>query len=99
MIGEVSGIPCKSYMPIWNSITFFKVEPGLSYHAIQEIFTDRDNRLSISGWYHYLEPPQVLDEAQSSVRPLQLKKPINFFTTLDQHAIVYEVPGINYGII
>jgi prolyl 3-hydroxylase /prolyl 3,4-dihydroxylase len=45
-------IPSKVYLPLWNHMAFFVVEPGVSFHAVQEVLGDRP-RLSLQGWYHY----------------------------------------------
>ena len=44
-------VPCQSILPIFNSMVFFVVRPGYSYHSVQEVFGSRP-RLSIQGWYH-----------------------------------------------
>ena len=44
-------VPCQSILPIFNSMVFFVVQPGYSYHSVQEVFGPRP-RLSIQGWYH-----------------------------------------------
>ena len=44
--------PSVSLLPKWNSMAFFTVQPGRSFHAVQEVFADGKPRLSISGWYH-----------------------------------------------
>uniref|UniRef100_A0A7S0D2P2 Fe2OG dioxygenase domain-containing protein n=1 Tax=Amorphochlora amoebiformis TaxID=1561963 RepID=A0A7S0D2P2_9EUKA len=43
--------------PEWNSMIVFKVDPGRSFHAVEEVFGDRP-RLTVSGWYH---PPPDLE--------------------------------------
>ncbi|KAJ8598384.1 hypothetical protein CTAYLR_002989 [Chrysophaeum taylorii] len=42
--------------PAFNSMVLFAVQPGASFHAVQEVYSGM--RLSISGWYHAVEPPQ-----------------------------------------
>ena len=32
--------------------------PGVSFHSVQEVFTDSKPRMSISGWYHGDTPPE-----------------------------------------
>lgn len=60
-------VPLRTYLPILNNMAFFKVEPGTSFHAVQEVLGDRP-RLSLQGWFHY--------DATS-------KKPSNQLATLD----------------
>lgn len=35
----------------------FMVQPGRSFHAIQEVFAEGKPRMSIQGWFHSAEPP------------------------------------------
>mmetsp|Transcript_21810 Transcript_21810/g.30612 ORF Transcript_21810/g.30612 Transcript_21810/m.30612 type:complete len:579 (-) Transcript_21810:185-1921(-) len=54
--------PCKTILPTFNSMAYFQVTPGVSFHSVQEVFGDMP-RLSIQGWYHASEPPQKSEEA------------------------------------
>ncbi|BAP70502.1 PKHD-type hydroxylase TPA1 [Kluyveromyces marxianus] len=38
-------------VPQFNQIAFFKVQPGFSFHDVEEVKVDK-HRLSIQGWYH-----------------------------------------------
>jgi Rps23 Pro-64 3,4-dihydroxylase Tpa1-like proline 4-hydroxylase len=49
--------PSAELLPAWNSMAFFTVAPGRSFHSVQEVFAEDKPRLSISGWYHAAEPP------------------------------------------
>lgn len=42
--------PSKTIVPDFNSMAFFQVLPGLSFHAVQEVFGDRP-RLSLQGMF------------------------------------------------
>lgn len=42
-------------VPQFNQIAFFQVQPGFSFHDVEEVRVDK-HRLSIQGWYHI---PQV----------------------------------------
>ncbi|KAK9354557.1 Oxoglutarate and iron-dependent oxygenase degradation C-term-domain-containing protein [Lipomyces doorenjongii] len=37
--------------PAWNQLTFFVVQPGVSFHDVEEVVFDKP-RLAISGWFH-----------------------------------------------
>ena len=50
--------PTKELLPAWNSMAFFTVQPGRSFHSVQEVFAADKPRLSISGWYHAAAPPR-----------------------------------------
>lgn len=55
-------IPSATLLPIFNNMAFFTVEPGKSFHAVQEVFGERP-RLSLQGWYHAAEAPDNMEEA------------------------------------
>lgn len=57
--------PIKTILPAFNSMAYFVVEPGASFHSVQEVFGERP-RLSIQGWYHAKETPQHMEEATLS---------------------------------
>ncbi|KAJ7126461.1 nuclear protein, partial [Mycena crocata] len=49
--------PSKSIPPSWNQFIFFEVQPGQSFHSVEEVVVggegeDGRARLSISGWFH-----------------------------------------------
>ena len=64
--GEVIKVPSPDYSvsipPAFNQLSFFAVQPGESFHDVQEVYpadgeTDKENadrraRMAISGWYH-----------------------------------------------
>ncbi|KAF7332447.1 Nuclear protein [Mycena kentingensis (nom. inval.)] len=54
---EPTSVPSKSIPPSWNQFIFFEVQPGLSFHSVEEVVVggegeDGRARLSISGWFH-----------------------------------------------
>ena len=55
--------PTKSILPKWNTMAFFNVEPGRSYHSVQEVDRDGSPRLSIQGWYHAPAAPKGAEMA------------------------------------
>ena len=65
-------IPVARAAPTFNSMAFFVVDPGRSFHAVQEVIGDRP-RLSLQGWYHATAPPPNMEEATLQ----QLKKTTN----------------------
>ena len=55
-----------SIPPAWNQLSYFAVQPGESFHDVEEVYSTGDDkldaarvRLAISGWYHI---PQVGEE-------------------------------------
>ncbi|KAG6856779.1 hypothetical protein H0H87_000747 [Tephrocybe sp. NHM501043] len=54
---EPEAMPSKIIPPSWNQFIFFEVQPGRSFHSVEEVVVggegeDGRNRLSISGWFH-----------------------------------------------
>ena len=53
---EPKPIPTKSIPPSWNQFIFFEVQPGRSFHSVEEVVVDEGEdgrqRLSVSGWFH-----------------------------------------------
>jgi prolyl 3-hydroxylase /prolyl 3,4-dihydroxylase len=70
---EPEDIPTKSIPPSWNQFIFFEVQPGRSFHSVEEVVVDGDGRerLSISGWFHkpqegeegYEPEPEVVEKS------------------------------------
>ncbi|KAF2485108.1 Oxoglutarate and iron-dependent oxygenase degradation C-term-domain-containing protein [Neohortaea acidophila] len=51
----------RSIPPAWNQLSFFAVQPGESFHDVEEVYKRRDGengkdggrvRMAISGWFH-----------------------------------------------
>lgn len=81
-------IPTASVLPIWNSLAIFKVEPGKSFHSIQEVYTKEKPRMSIQGWYHAPEPPEMaklatLQQLQARAGEDVAKQGFEMFITTD----------------
>ncbi|KAH8113328.1 Oxoglutarate and iron-dependent oxygenase degradation C-term-domain-containing protein [Phellopilus nigrolimitatus] len=53
---EPETMPSKTIPPSWNQFVFFEVQPGHSFHSVEEVTVDEGDcqrqRLSISGWFH-----------------------------------------------
>lgn len=68
-------------VPQFNQIAFFTVQPGLSFHDVEEVRVDKQ-RLSIQGWFHipqegedgYIVGEQKESEAKSTLQQLQSKE-------------------------
>ncbi|KAI8368312.1 Oxoglutarate and iron-dependent oxygenase degradation C-term-domain-containing protein [Radiomyces spectabilis] len=85
--------------PQWNQFVMFTVQPGHSFHSVEEVVPEGEPRLSISGWFHrpqvgepgYSEKKDAVDEAKSSLEQLQEEsdshaKFAEYSTTLDDDA-------------
>ncbi|KAG5648808.1 hypothetical protein DXG03_000157 [Asterophora parasitica] len=75
---EPESMPSKVIPPSWNQFIFFEVQPGRSFHSVEEVVVggegeDGRERLSISGWFHAAQegeegyvPETAPPETQSS---------------------------------
>lgn len=64
-------IPTTSHLPAWNSMALFVVQPGRSFHSVQEVVAPDKPRFSISGWFHQAAPQA--GAAHASLQQLQMK--------------------------
>ncbi|KAG8980141.1 hypothetical protein FRB93_009637 [Tulasnella sp. JGI-2019a] len=70
--------PSKVIPPAWNQFVFFEVQPGKSFHSVEEVVVEPGlegtQRLSISGWFHqpqqgedgYIPPEDVVSSREKS---------------------------------
>ncbi|KAJ1569538.1 hypothetical protein HK096_002789, partial [Nowakowskiella sp. JEL0078] len=77
-VGTPDVVPTVSIPPKWNQFVMFTVQPGSSFHSVQEVLQKSKPRLSVSGWFHYpLEGecgyiPDVADvNSQASLQQLE----------------------------
>lgn len=42
--------PSNSLLPVWNTMAMFVVEPGVSFHSVQEVFSRSKTRCSLQGY-------------------------------------------------
>ncbi|EKM79955.1 hypothetical protein AGABI1DRAFT_38606 [Agaricus bisporus var. burnettii JB137-S8] len=92
--------PSKIIPPSWNQFVFFEVQPGKSFHSVEEVIVggegDNRNRLSISGWFHAAQPgeegyvPEQNSTYKSSREQLQTTS-IEFrpYTPTDEEALAF----------
>lgn len=55
--------PSVSLPPSWNQFIMFAVQPGHSFHSVEEVVEPGRERLSISGWFH------IAQEGEEGYRP------------------------------
>lgn len=75
--------PSVAIPPQWNQFAMFTVQPGHSFHSVEEVVAKDKSRLSISGWFHlpqqgeegYVEEKEDGD-APSSLEQLQVSSRI-----------------------
>ncbi|KIJ69896.1 hypothetical protein HYDPIDRAFT_78857 [Hydnomerulius pinastri MD-312] len=74
-VPEPEAAPSKAIPPSWNQFIFFEVQPGKSFHSVEEVVVEENGhaRLSISGWFHAAQEGEegyvaetVLPELKSS---------------------------------
>ena len=58
----------------WNPFNFFVVQPGHSFHSVEEVVHPTQSRLSISGWFHRLQPDEPGFSQEEEDRELQAEK-------------------------
>jgi len=58
-----TALPTKTILPNFNTMAYFVVKPGVSFHSVQEVFNVDKPRLSIQGWYHAKEQPIDIENA------------------------------------
>lgn len=92
-------VPAKDWTlvipPAWNQLAFFTVQPGLSFHDVEEVFVDKE-RASISGWFHipqegeegFIEGEIEANEARSSLQQLE-----------SDEVQEYDFPKKNYDLV
>ncbi|KAL0091040.1 Oxoglutarate and iron-dependent oxygenase degradation C-term-domain-containing protein [Phycomyces blakesleeanus] len=65
--------------PQWNQFVMFTVQPGHSFHSVEEVVPENKPRLSISGWFHIPQEGELgyqaekeEGESKSSLEQLQM---------------------------
>jgi 2OG-Fe(II) oxygenase superfamily len=48
-------------------MVLFAVDPGRSFHDVQEVFTEEQPRLAISGWFHRAKQEELSDWSAESI--------------------------------
>ncbi|MCO5565337.1 hypothetical protein L7F22_019010 [Adiantum nelumboides] len=69
-----SNTPSVIIPPKWNQFTFFAVQPGHSFHAVEEVVHPSKSRLSISGWFHRPQPDEEGFDAEDEKFEEQARK-------------------------
>jgi Rps23 Pro-64 3,4-dihydroxylase Tpa1-like proline 4-hydroxylase len=76
--GTPDVIPTTSLLPLWNTLALFTVQPGKSFHSVQEVFAPDKMRFSISGWFHAPVAPEGADTlatvAQLTAKPTEMQQ-------------------------
>lgn len=66
-------VPSNVIPPSWNQFVFFEVQPGHSFHSVEEVVVDDGGcdrqRLSISGWFHKAQEGEEGYEGEEAEKP------------------------------
>jgi Rps23 Pro-64 3,4-dihydroxylase Tpa1-like proline 4-hydroxylase len=92
--GTPEVIPTTSLLPHWNTLALFTVQPGKSFHSVQEVFSPSKMRFSISGWFHAPAAPEGADTI-STVAQLTAK-PTD--TELQEEIVRFKELNLKHGI-
>lgn len=76
--------PSQKILPRWNQFVFFVVQPGKSFHSVEEVYNLKKNRLSISGWFHFPNEGEDGHEASLKTKEEEQKKLESLGASLDQ---------------
>ncbi|KAK8844696.1 hypothetical protein IAR55_006545 [Kwoniella newhampshirensis] len=76
----------------WGQIVFFEVQPGRSYHAVEEVVVgDGRQRLGVSGWFH--RPV----EGEHGYQPLDAERAKKDLSSLAQISAAPSIPFTPYS--
>ena len=106
--GEVTKVPSPDHSvsipPAFNQLSFFAVQPGESFHDVQEVYAEdeekdeehagRRARMAISGWYHI---PQEGEEGYVEGLEEQLAEKSSLMQ-LQGKGDKYELPKANFEL-
>ena len=87
--GIPTNVPTCNILPKFNRMALFTVQPGRSYHSVQEVFADKP-RISISGWFHGPDPPKGADKASLSQVMSKGQDQTSFLNVLSGEEMVCE---------
>ncbi|WFD36275.1 putative component of NuA3 histone acetyltransferase complex [Malassezia cuniculi] len=75
-------VPTKIIPPQWNQFAFFRVQPGHSFHSVEEVVSPTQSRLSISGWFHRLQPEEPGFDAEHEAAEVRADKEFSSLESL-----------------
>jgi prolyl 3-hydroxylase /prolyl 3,4-dihydroxylase len=93
-----------SIPPAWNQLSFFTIQPGESFHDVEEVYRRRDDedkndggrmRMAISGWFHI---PQEGEEGYEEGLEEKLAEKSSL-TQLQSKADQFDLPQVRWNII
>ncbi|KAF9266209.1 hypothetical protein L218DRAFT_978712 [Marasmius fiardii PR-910] len=100
--------PSKIIPPSWNQFIFFEVQPGRSFHSVEEVVVgeggeDGRERLSISGWFHAAQEseegyePEKESEIKSSREQLTASQTVfnPYSSSPEEEAAVHDMSSLS----
>lgn len=92
-IPEPECVPSKVIPPSWNQFVFFEVQPGHSFHSVEEVIVDEAGksrqRLSISGWFHKAQEGEEGYEPEPEEKQKSSLEQLVCFRTISFHSACY----------
>ena len=85
--------PSRVITPQFNQFAMFTVQPGASFHSVQEVVASRD-RLSISGWFHFPQESNHSCEATASLDQLEAARHDILFTPFPNPPSIFSEAGM-----
>lgn len=90
--GTPDDLPSKIIPPKWNQFTFFTVQPGHSFHSVEEVVHPSHSRLSISGWFHRPQEGEPGFTTEDEKKEAEVEKEMSSLESLSakENAKLYE---------
>lgn len=91
--GTPDDLPSKIIPPKWNQFTFFTVQPGHSFHSVEEVVHPTQSRLSISGWFHRPQEGEEGFTTEDEKKEAEVEKEMSSLESLSakENAKLFEV--------
>ncbi|SJX61947.1 related to TPA1-Poly(A)-binding protein involved in translation termination efficiency [Sporisorium reilianum f. sp. reilianum] len=97
--GTPDDLPSKIIPPKWNQFTFFTVQPGHSFHSVEEVVHPSQSRLSISGWFHRPQEGEAGFTSEDEKKEAEVEKEMSSLESLSakENAKLFEAYPEEYA--
>lgn len=97
--GTPDDVPSKIIPPRWNQFTFFTVQPGHSFHSVEEVIHPIQSRLSISGWFHRPQEGEEGFTTEDEKKEAEVEKEMSSLESLSakENAKIFEAYPEKFG--
>ena len=89
-------VPAKVIPPQWNQFAFFRVQPGHSFHSVEEVVHPTQSRLSISGWFHRPQPEEPGFDAEAEEAEVHADKEFSSLESLSSKLSSTTFEAVSY---